>query len=138
MKIALISALSDPYYEYVRSGKKVWEIRLKKGGWEHMKEGEAALLFHRSGKGEFIVVEVLERREFESIVEALESVGVQNAIPQARSVEEALGEYRKFYSKEKEKKYGVVAFRVRVVVEYAGEISKGVLAKYLPHINEEC
>ena len=138
MRIALISALSDPYYDYVRDGRKLWEIRLKKGGWEELAPGNAVLLFRHGGKGEFIVVEVLERREFGSITEALENVGVKNAIPQAQGVSEALKEYRQFYSEEKEKRFGVVAFRVRVVAEYMGEVHKDVLLKYLPHMKEEC
>ncbi len=138
MRIAFISALSDPYYEYVKGGRKTWEIRLKKGGWETLKEGDAVLLFHHGGKGEFVVVQILERREYPSIKKALEDVGVRNAIPQAQSVADALREYRRFYGEEKEKKYGVVAFRVRTVAEYAGEIHKDVLLKYLPHLKEEC
>jgi len=81
---------------------------------------------------------VLERREYSSIREALEEVGVEGAIPQARSVDEALREYRRFYSEEKERKYGVVAFRVRTVAEYPGEIHKELLLKYLPHLKEVC
>ena len=138
MKIALISALSDPYYDYVKSGRKIWEIRLKKGGWETLREGNGVLLFRHGGRGEFIVVEVLERREYSSIREALEDIGMESAIPQARSVDEALKEYRRFYSEGKERKYGVVAFRVRTVAEYPGEIHKDVLLKYLPHLKEEC
>ena len=138
MKIAFISALSDPYYDYVKSGRKIWEIRLKKGGWETLQEGDAVLLFRHGGRGEFIVVEVLERKEYSSIREALEEVGVEGAIPQARSIDEALREYRRFYSEDKERKYGVVAFRVRTVAKYSGELHKDVLLKYLPHLKEEC
>ncbi|GEM_PF-2879689 len=138
MKIRFISALSDPYYDYVRDGKKTWEIRLKKGGWENVTPGDAVLLFRHGGRGEFIVVEIIERREFKGIAEALESVGVQNAIPQAQSVSEALSEYRRFYSEEKERKLGVVALRVRTVTEYDGEIHKDLLLKYLPHLKDEC
>lgn len=137
MKIAGISALSDPYYDYVRTGKKRWEIRLKKGIWETLKEGEGVLLFRHGGRGEFIIVRVEERREYDSIEDALKDVGVQNAIPQAEGVGEALKEYRRFYSEEKERKYGVVAFRVSVVAEYEGEIHKDLLLKYLPHLKEE-
>jgi len=108
MRVALISAISDPYYDYVRDGRKSWEIRLKKGGWENLKKGEAILLFRHGGRGEFLIVEILERREFGSIAEALKHVGIKNAIPQARNVSDALSEYRRFYSEEKERKYGVV------------------------------
>ena len=138
MKIAFISALSDPYYEYVRDGTKRWEIRLKKGGWETLKEGNGVLLFRHGGRGEFIIVEVLERREYPSIRGALEDIGVKNAIPDAQGVDEALKEYRRFYSEDKERKYGVVAFRVKTVAEYPGEIHKDLLLKYLPHLKEEC
>ncbi len=138
MRIALISAISDPYYDYVRKGEKSWEIRLKKGGWENLKKGEAVLLFRHGGRGEFLIVEIFERQEFGSIAEALDHVGIKDAIPQAQSVSEALSEYRRFYSEEKERKYGVVAFRIRVVAEYSGEIHKDLLLKYLPHMKEEC
>lgn len=137
-KIAVISALSDKYYHLVKTGKKTWEIRLKKGSWETLENGQAALLFRHGGKGEFIIVEVIERREYKSIIDALEDVGVQNAIPDAKNIDEALKEYRRFYPEDKERKHGVVAFRVRMIAEYSGEIHKDILFKYLPHLKEEC
>ncbi len=130
-KIAIISALSDPYFELMRAGRKSWEIRLKAKEWAKIKPKDALLLFHRGGKGEFLVVEVLERREYTSIREALEDIGFQNAIPQAKSIEEALAEYRRFYSKEKERRYGVMALRVVPILIYEGEITCSLIRKYV-------
>ncbi|NPA76734.1 MAG: ASCH domain-containing protein [Candidatus Diapherotrites archaeon] len=138
MKIAVISALADPYYDYVKSGVKTWEIRLKKGRWTQVQPGEAMLFFRHGGKGEFTIVTVLERREYRQIADALADIGVENAIPQASSAEDALKEYRRFYSEEKERKYGTVAFRIKTIAEYDGELHKDILFKYLPHLKEEC
>ena len=39
--------------------------------------------------------------------------GIKNAIPDKKNLKDAVNVYRKFYSIEDEKKYGVVAVKVR-------------------------
>jgi len=127
-RVKCITSLKEPYYTYVRGGEKAWEIRLKKDDWADVQEGDWILAFRKDGKGEFVIFEVVERREFPSFRAALEDVGFENAVPCAENLEEALEEYAKIYGGQKKR---VLALRIRRVAEFSGEISPEKLEKYL-------
>ncbi len=109
---------------------KTWELRLNRGAYKEVEEGDLILNFKKDGTGEFSLLGIIVRREFPSFKEALETLGYKNAIPHAKSLEEAVAEHRKFYSEE-ELGHGVVAFKVEPVAVYRGEITPDLLAKYL-------
>ena len=52
---------------------------------------------------------------YSSFREMLEE-GIENVIPDKKSIDEATRVYYKFYSKEDEKKYGVVGIKIAFVV----------------------
>ena len=128
--VRYVTSLREPYYTYVRNGEKTWEIRLNRREWAEVREGDWVLAFRRDGRGEFIIFEVVERREFPSFREALEEVGFNNAVPHAKSVEEALEPYLQFYG-EQDREGSVVALKVRTVAEYQGELDPDKVRKYL-------
>jgi len=58
------------------------------------------------GQGIILIRQLLY---FETFEEMLSSIDFQEIIPRAQNVNEVLAEYRKYYSPEDEKEYGVVA-----------------------------
>ena len=127
-RVRCITSLKEPYYTYVRSGEKTWEIRLKKDDWIDVQEGDWVLAFRKDGQGEFMIFEVIERRDFPGFRAALEGVGFENAVPYAENLEEALEEYFKIYGGQNKM---VLALRIRTMAEFCGKISHEKLEKYL-------
>ncbi len=62
-----------------------------------------------------LLVEITKIERFDSFAEMLTSVGYQKVIPRAKSLEEAIEEYKKFYTQEQEKAFGVVAIHIGVI-----------------------
>ena len=62
---------------------------------------------------ENIEFEVIEKNIYKSFMEMIESEGVENVIPNKTSIEEATNVYYKFYTKEQEKEFGVVAIKIK-------------------------
>ncbi len=123
-RVVYITSTAEPYFtDQIFMRAKTWELRLNKGAYREVEEGDLILNFKKDGTGEFSLLEIVKRREFPSFREALEALGYKNAIPHASSLEEAVAEYRKFYSEEDERGYGVVAFKVEPVAVYKGEIT---------------
>lgn len=75
------------------------EIRLKRGDWERINNGDWVLAFRKDGQGEFVIFEVVECRAFHSFRSALESVGFKRAVPEAKDIDEALETYRGIYGR---------------------------------------
>ena len=134
-RVACITSLREPYYTQVKEGEKTWEIRLNKGEWKEVGRGDWVLAFRKDGKGEFVIFEVLERRDYTSFRAALEDVGFRNAVPHAEDVEEALKPYAQIYGTGEGKE--VIALKIRVVGEFCGEISPDKLKKYLSSFRGE-
>ncbi len=130
--IKKIAASSEPYFsQYTRLVEREWDLRLNRRGYRWVFPGDLMIFFKRGGKGEFVVLQVLERKEFPSFKKALEYVGHEAVIPGSKSVEEAVEKLREFYSVEEELEHGVVAFKVEPIAVYRGEITPELLAKYL-------
>lgn len=107
----------------ILDGKKTVEGRLAKGKFLNFKPGDIVKLRKDMYEnGELIasyedqarsVVTKVER--FDNFRQMLEAVGYEKTIPRAGSLEEALADYRKFYSEEDEAEYGVLAIHFRLL-----------------------
>lgn len=103
--------------EEMRKGNKHIEGRLGKAKFLKLKEGD--LLSVREdlwydGKiidsfSNSLTVKINQILHFESFIEMLSSVDFKDAIPSARTLEDALGVYRKYYTTKDEQEYGVIA-----------------------------
>ncbi len=103
--------------EDILSGKKTIECRLGKQKFLKIRPGDVLSIREDTWKGDKILRSIPNRAEikvtqilyFETFTEAFASIDFKEAIPSAASPSEAVEAYRKFYTSEDEKKYGVVA-----------------------------
>jgi len=98
--------IQEPYFGFILSGKKTVEGRLNKG---KSKEIEIGGILNINNEVEF---EVVGKRIYSSFREMIEKEGIEKTIPDKKSVEEAVGVYRRFYTLEEENKFGVVAIEI--------------------------
>jgi ASC-1-like (ASCH) protein len=101
--------LQEEYLRAIAEGKKKIEGRLYDEKRQKIKPGDTIIFENK------LMCVVKDIRVYSSFREMLESEGIENVLPGIRNVEEGVKVYRKFYSEEKEKKYGVAAIEIEPV-----------------------
>ena len=99
--------VKEPYKTFLLTWQKVVEGRLNKWKFKKIKPGD--ILYFQSGE-EF---KVIWKNIYNSFYEMLENEGLKNVLPDKDDILEWVKVYYKFYSKEMEQKYWVVAIKVR-------------------------
>lgn len=109
--------IQNPSFKNIQSGKKVYEVRLAKGKWNSVGVGDVFEIDNIPESGEKVLVEVESVERYLSFMDLLNTVDFKKVIPDANTKEEAILEYRRFYSEEDEKKHGIIAFKVKTFVK---------------------
>jgi len=113
--------ISDPWFTLIAVGCKTVEGRLNKGDWEKMEEGDQIDWYNKEMepliKREFRTV-ILKKTHYPSIENYLENEGLRNTLPSIEDPNDGLKIYQTYYSKEDEKKYGIIALELRVISKY--------------------
>lgn len=102
MKIDL--HVQEPYFTDIKNGSKTFEGRLAKEKYRNLKLGDTIVFTNGEEK---ISKEVSSIHLFNSFADGGRILGVDCIVPGASSVSELTSIYRKFYSEEKEKEFGV-------------------------------
>lgn len=103
----------EPYFTYVRKGKKNIEVRLRKGKYAEILAGDEIIVQTPDESGSFSV-DVVAIRNYASLRELFTSEDLSKVLPNAKDVDDAIALTRKFYAEEDENKYGVVALEVKL------------------------
>ncbi|KAL6662336.1 hypothetical protein ACP70R_000195 [Stipagrostis hirtigluma subsp. patula] len=100
--------VQEPFFTQLRAGAKKVEGRLATGNYNRIAHG-SLLLFNKC-----LLLNVEAVRKYSSFSEMLQAEMISNVLPGISSIEEGHGVkvYRKFYTEEKEKTYGVLAISV--------------------------
>lgn len=90
------------------SEKKIVEGRLNKGKFSDIEIGDVLELEPEKNK-----FEIIEKNIYKSFREMIEKEGVENVIPDKSDIDDAVNVYYKFYTKEQEREFGVVAIKIK-------------------------
>jgi ASC-1-like (ASCH) protein len=99
--------VQEPYQTYLLSGQKTVEGRLNKGTFATLVVGSQLALPNGA------VFTVIRITPYHTFFDMLQSEGIERVIPDATSIETARDVYYKFYTKEQEAEYGVLAIEVQ-------------------------
>jgi ASC-1-like (ASCH) protein len=110
----ITSNKQEPYFTFIKEGKKTVEGRLCRDKWEVLESGDEILVTCVERPEEQILVEVVRKEKYKTFREMIEVEGFQNVIPDAKNTEGAVAEYYKFYSKGDEEKFGVLALKIKL------------------------
>lgn len=99
--------VQEPYFSFIKSGKKTVEGRLGKNKYLSLKQGDLIKI----NDIEAVVVKVVKYSNFKDM---LIQEGVENVIPESENLESAVNVYYRFYSKEDEEKFGVVGISIKL------------------------
>ncbi len=100
--------IQETYKTFVINGRKLVEGRLNKGKFASIQKNDIFILAPKN-----IEFEVIEKNIYKSFKEMIKSEGIENVVPDKASIEEAVKVYYKFYTKEQEEKFGVVAIKIK-------------------------
>ena len=105
---------AEPYFSFVKDGRKTIEGRIRKGKYCSIKPGDHIVV---SNEAETDSVEVLVTgaRAYGSFREMLTVEPLEKVLPDVLSVDEGVTVYRKFYTEEMEDEYGVIAIEVNLM-----------------------
>lgn len=107
MKILSLN-IQEPYLSFVLNGKKNIEGRLYKGKFKDLEIGDLLLI----GPDE-IKFRIERLSIYKNFMEMIEKEGLENVIPDKKTINEAVDVYYKFYKKEKEEEFGVLAIKIK-------------------------
>ena len=108
--------LSEPWFTLIKLGLKKCEGRLNKGDFSKMKKGDIILFenndfsFSRSFK-----VRITSLHKYESFKDYLNKETLEKTLPGIDNIKNGLKIYYKYYSKDDEIKYKIIAIRIKVI-----------------------
>jgi len=113
--------------EAIKNGDKTLEIRLAKPRFLKIQEDDILSIredFYYEGKileslSHALEIKVTQVLYFETIKEVFASLPFEAAIPSAKSVDDAIKQYRAFYSAEDEREYGIVVFTIEPIPHHS-------------------
>lgn len=105
--------LREVYFEKIKSGEKIYEIRLFDEKRKLIKIGDVIVFKKEPNPDEFLVTEVVEMQVFKSFKAMAETLPNNSIGFAGFSADEIEKIYSEFYSKADEQKYGVVAIKVK-------------------------
>ena len=102
---------AEPYFTFVKNGLKTIEGRIYKGYYRLLKPQDHIVIYNEE-ESDSVEVVVKAVRKYLSIREMLRSEPLEKLLPDAKNPEEGEKIYRKFYTFEQEKEFGVVAIEI--------------------------
>lgn len=107
--------LQPRYYEYILDGTKDIEIRLYDEKRQKINIGDIIILKKEPELNESFKVKVVGLLRYENFDGLFEDFGIDRLADRSMSKSELLEELEKFYTKEKQKEYGVLGIRIEKV-----------------------
>lgn len=115
------------------AGRKTIEGRLNKGKFAEYAVGDTVCLRRdyrdengvlQDGELDAARVKIIAIRHYKTFLDMVTAEGFERVIPYAKTNEEAAAEYDKYYSKEDQAKYGVLAVEVRLISPDIKKVAK--------------
>lgn len=110
-----IMKLNPKYFEYMKNGTKEIEIRLNDDKRKNLKIGDEIIFQKEPELKEELYTTVEKLFVEKSFEDAIMNLEIQQYADQKETRENFLKDLYKFYTKEQENKYGVIAIKVRKV-----------------------
>ncbi len=114
MQVTYSKHLSEPWFSLINLGLKTVEGRLNKGDFSQMKIGEVIEWKNDDFKSRSFMTKIVGKREYKTFKEYLEAEGLNKCLPGIPTLEHGLSVYYKYFTKEDEEKYGVVAISIEI------------------------
>ncbi len=117
MEPKYVEHLSEPWFTLIQLGLKTAEGRRNKGIFKEMKVGDIIEWKNDDFKPRSFLTQITGKAEYPNFKTYLETEGLEKCLPNMEKygIEHGLSVYYKYYTKEDEKAFGVVAIRMKVI-----------------------
>lgn len=107
--------LSEPWFTLISLGLKTVEGRRNKGRFKEMAAGDIVEWTNDDFKSRSVLTRITRKAEYATFGEYLETEGLQRCLPGMPDLSHGLSVYYKYFTKEDERQYGVVAIEIELV-----------------------
>ena len=114
-KMTHIERISEPWFSLISVGLKTVEGRKNRGKFKFMKVGDIIKWTNDNFYPREIVTRITGKAEYKTFQEYLENEGLSKCLPGIPTIEDGLKVYFKYFTKEEETEFGVVAIRLELV-----------------------
>ena len=108
----LIKDVQEPWFGYIKSGKKIIEGRLNKGSFQELKKGD---IVHWKNIDNIIKTKIISIHHHKDFEKMLKAHRLYNVLPNVRTYKDGVKVYNKFFSPFDVKKYGVLAIKIQKI-----------------------
>ena len=99
---------AQPWFSYIKEGKKTVEGRINKGLFKQLQPGN--IVVFKNGY-DLVKVKFTGKNEYPSFEEMLKKESLQRVLPNIKSIPEGINVYRQYFTEDVERQYGVVALK---------------------------
>lgn len=108
--------LMEKYIRLIKQGKKTVEARVAIPMFKNWQEADSIRFFSRRNPSVDVIVKIVNRTSYKTFRQMLEAEGVENLIPEINNIDEGERIYLKIPNyADREKQYGVLAFRLELI-----------------------
>lgn len=112
--------VSEPWFTLIKKGEKSIEGRLNKGEFSQMNKGDIIEWFNnelnKNGtKKRPFKTEIIDIKKYKTFEEYLKKEKLKNTLPGVNRINNGLEIYYKYFTKEDEKKYGILSIKMKVI-----------------------
>jgi ASC-1-like (ASCH) protein len=115
MDIKYIEHLSEPWFSLISIGLKTVEGRKNKGKFKEMEVGDIIQWTNDDFDNRTVLTKITKKVEYDTFAKYLNDEGLKNCLPGMPSLEHGLSVYFKYFTKEDEKKFGVIAIHLELI-----------------------
>lgn len=108
-------SLSDPWFTYMKNGKKLYEGRVYRGLPKYIEIGDIITFYLEGEKKDKFSVVVTNKYMFGTFEESLQKLSLNDILPDISSIENGTEIYKKFATINTQQKYGVVQIKIKLI-----------------------
>ena len=110
-----IENVSEPWFTLISLGLKTVEGRKNKGKFKDMQIGEIIEWTNKDFNPRSIQTIITKKNAYNTFEEYLNTEKIQNCLPGITNIEDGLSVYFKYFTKEEEKEFGVIAIGLKLI-----------------------
>jgi len=110
-----IETLSEPWFTLISMGLKTVEGRKNKGRFKEMKPGDIVQWTNNDFAPRSVLTKITAKAEYNTFAEYLETEGLDKCLPGIKDLDTGLSVYYKYFTREDEKEFGVVAIKIQLL-----------------------
>ena len=107
--------VSEPWFSLILLGLKTVEGRKNRGLFAQMKDGDIVEWTNDSIIPRSVQTRITGKAVYPTFIEYLETEGLNKCLPGISDMDNGLSIYYKYFTKEEEKEFGVVAIRLELI-----------------------